>query len=295
MHRIQRLLTLAVVVNFAVAAAPLTPGFSGERALEYTRKLVAFGPRRANSKAIANARSYILGEIKLSGGQIIDDSFTAASLVGAVPMRNIILKFPGTSGQAVVFTGHYDTKSIAGSDFTGANDGGSSAGVLLELARVLTKQPRKHDVYLVWFDGEEAFGDWSATDSLYGSRHLAERWGREAFLGRIRALINIDMIGDKDLVIRRDMNSDDGLNSIIWAAAQSLGYSKIFVAGSIAIEDDHMPFVKRGVPAADLIDFDYGPDNGYWHNGKDTMDKLSASSLQVVGRVLVETLKRLEK
>jgi Zn-dependent M28 family amino/carboxypeptidase len=291
MHRLKRILILALVACLADAA----PLYSGARALEHTRKIVEFGPRRANSKAIASARAYILSQIKLTGGQIIPDSFAATTSFGSVPMQNIILKFPGTSGQAVVFTGHYDTKSIAGSDFTGANDGGSSAGVLLELANTLAKQPRRHDVYLVWFDGEEAFGDWSATDSLYGSRHLAERWTKEGILPRIKALINVDMIGDKDLVIRQDSNSDAGLNRIIWSAARALGYTKNFAGGSIAIDDDHMPFVRRGVPAADLIDFDFGPDNSYWHNNQDTMDKLSAGSMEAVGRVLVETLVRLEK
>jgi Zn-dependent M28 family amino/carboxypeptidase len=208
-------------------------------------------------------------------------------------MRNIIAKFPGTSGRAIVITGHFDTKPIVGGVFLGANDGGASAGFLLELAQVVSSMRVADDVYLVWLDGEEAFGEWSATNGTYGSRHLAERWAREGFLTRIKALINVDMIGDKDLGIVQESYSSPSLRSLVWRTAADLGYGKYFLNSELAVEDDHLPFLKRGVNALDLIDFDYGQDNAYWHTEKDTMDKLSAHSLEVVGNVLVAVIRKL--
>jgi Zn-dependent M28 family amino/carboxypeptidase len=194
----------------------------------------------------------------------------------------------------VVISGHYETKVLPGIHFVGANDGGASAGFLLEMARVLAGRKLKHDVYLVWFDGEESFGVWSERDGIYGSRHLAERWSAEGTLGRIKALINVDMIGDKDLGILKEMNSSAGLQRLVWQAAADLGLGRFFLNLGGAVEDDHVPFLRRGVQAVNLIDFDYGPNNSYWHTEKDTLDKLSAESFQVVGTVLLEVLRRLE-
>ncbi|MEX2262549.1 MAG: M28 family peptidase [Bryobacteraceae bacterium] len=274
---------------------PSRADFQGERALEFTRKVVAFGPRPAGSPALRRARRYILSQLRALDCSVEEDRFTAATPRGAVKMTNIIARFPGTSGRAVVVSGHYDTKPMPGIRFVGANDGGSSAGLLLEMARVLSGVPRIHDVYLVWFDGEEAIGPWSETDGIYGSRHLADRWESEKKLEGIEALINVDMIGDRDLGIVQDAGSSRPLRLLVWKVAASLGYGKYFLNSLNAIEDDHMPFVRKGIPALDLIDFDYGPNHSWWHTDKDTMDKLSAQSLEVVGKVLLEVLRQLEK
>jgi Zn-dependent M28 family amino/carboxypeptidase len=223
------------------------------------------------------------------------DTFTAQTPAGAIVMKNIVAKFPGKSGRAVAFTGHYDTKVFPMFRFVGANDAGSSTGLLLEMARVLAGKARKDDVYLVWFDGEEAVAQWSDTDGLYGSRHLAGRWAADNTAGRLKALINVDMIGDKDLKILQEASSSPALTRLVWQTAAGLGYRTHFPSEQLAIEDDHMPFVRMGFPALDLIDFDYGPDHSWWHTEKDTMDKLSPQSLQIVGDVLVETLRRLEE
>lgn len=268
--------------------------FSGASAFEFTRKAVAFGPRPAGSEANRKLQAYILAQLKLRRCQILDDAFTASTPLGPKEMRNIIAKFPGTSGRAIAITGHYDTKVIPGILFLGANDGGASTGFLLEMARVLSGRPRKDDVYLVWFDGEEAFGQWSSTDGIYGSRHLARKWAAEGVLGKLKALINVDMIGDKDLGIVQEWNSSASLRRLVWQTAAQLGYGRCFLSQAAAIEDDHIPFVQKGVNALDLIDFDYGPDNSYWHTEKDTLDKLSADSLEAVGRTLVEVLRKLE-
>jgi glutaminyl-peptide cyclotransferase len=179
--------------------------------------------------------------------------------------------------------------------FVGANDGGSSTGLLLELARSLAAGRRKDDLYLVWFDGEEAIAQWSSTDGLHGSRHLAERWQKDGTLARIKALINVDMIGDRDLGIVRESGSAASLQRQVWMIAQSVGYGKYFLDLPTWIEDDHAPFVRLGVNAIDLIDFDYGPNHSWWHTDQDTLDKLSPTSFEVVGRVVTETIRQLEK
>jgi Zn-dependent M28 family amino/carboxypeptidase len=209
-------------------------------------------------------------------------------------MRNIIARFPGTSGQIVAITGHYDTKSIPGTYFLGANDGGSSTGFLLELARVVSRLPHKNDIYLVWLDGEEAIAEWSDTDGTYGSRQLATKWAIDGTLPKIKALINVDMIGDRDLTLVNDQASTEWLRRMVWETAGDLGLSKYFSTVPGSLEDDHIPFIKAGVSALDLIDFDYGPENSWWHTDRDTMDKLSAASLQVVGDVVLAALRRLE-
>ncbi len=277
------------------ASLALGADFSGTSALEYTRKAVAFGPRPPGSPAIHKLQAFIETQLKSTRCEISSDAFTAATPVGNVSMQNIIAKFPGKSGRATVITGHYDSKSMPGKIFLGANDGGSSTGVLLELARVLPRTSHGDDIYLVFFDGEEAYGQWSEADSLYGSRHLADRWSKDGTLAKIRALINVDMIGDKDLGILQEMNSSPSLRLLVWDTARELGYGNYFLNSGFATEDDHMPFLQHGVNALDLIDFDYGPNNENWHTEKDTMDKLSAHSLEVVGNVLLNVIHKLEK
>jgi glutaminyl-peptide cyclotransferase len=271
--------------------------FRGTAALADTRRAVSFGERPSGSEAISHLRDWIVAELKPLGGQISLDSFTGQTPVGAVPMVNILLKFPGTSGKAVAVTGHYDTKRIAMVNFIGANDAGSSTGFLIELAHVVSKLNRADDIYIIFFDGEEAVRtDWSETDSRYGSRHLAATWGADGTLQRIKALINIDMIGDKDLDISNDQNSSESLRAMVSRIAAKLGYEKFFRHDGAGIDDDHKPFVDAGVNAIDIIDLDYGPPNGsYWHTANDTMDKLSAHSFQVVGDVVLQLLKELEQ
>ncbi len=275
-----------------LGAAAEGKDFSGARALEFTAKAVAFGERPPNSPAIHKLQAYILAQLKSRGCQVTEDRFNGAAPQGPVPMINIIAKFPGTSGKAIVISGHYDTKTIP--KFVGANDGGSSTGFLLEMAEALQGTPRKDDVYLVFFDGEEAYGEWTDTNSLYGSRHLADKWAAEGMLPRIKALINVDMIGDKDLGLVYNSGSAGSLEKLVWDTASRLGFTHSFLTSGGVTGDDHVPFIQKGVKALDLIDFDYGPDNAYWHTPQDTMDKLSAQSLQVVGTVVQAVIKELE-
>jgi Zn-dependent M28 family amino/carboxypeptidase len=277
-----------------LASCAWAADFSGSAALEYTRKAVAFGQRPPGSPANKRLQAYIETQLQSLNCQTSFDAFAGQTPAGSVAMRNIIAKFPGKSGRAIVITGHFDTKPMPGRVFVGANDGGASTGFLLELARVVNTMPRADDIYLVFFDGEEAFGEWSDTNGIYGSRHLADKWSRDGMLARIKALINVDMIGDKDLGILEDTNSSRSLLRLVWQTANDLGYGKYFLDLATPMEDDHMPFVRKGVNALDLIDFDYGPNNAYWHDEKDTLDKLSAHSLEVVGNVLVAVLRKLQ-
>jgi glutaminyl-peptide cyclotransferase len=279
-----------------LAANLFAAGVSGASALEFTRRAVDFGPRPAGSEANHALQNYILGQLKMRGCEITEDAFTATTPNGPVQMKNIIAKFPakaraGAATQAIAITGHFDTKYFPGRKFVGASDGGSSTGLLLELARVIASEPRTDDIYIVFFDGEEAFGEWTETDSVYGSRHIADRWRRDGTLTKLKALINLDMIGDKNLDIRQEGNSTASLRKLFWTTAAELGYQAYFVSESIATDDDHMPFIKQGAPAIDIIDFDYPP----WHTDTDTMDKLSARSLEIVGTVTLEVVHKLER
>ena len=268
------------------------PEFSGERALDYTRKAVAFGPRPPGSPAIKQLQSYILAQVRSHGAAVSTDDFTATTPKGNIAMRNIVARFPGKSGRIIVITGHYDTKLMPG--FVGANDGGSSTGFLLEMLNVLQGVPRQDDILLVWLDGEEAFEQWSDTDSLYGSRHLAQKWLTDGTAGKVKALINVDMIGDKNLDLVYDMNSTGSLRDLVWQTGDRLGFRDNFPRAPQEIGDDHQPFLRAGIKAVDVIDFDYGPNNGYWHNNKDTMDKLGAASFRIIGKVVQNVIPQLE-
>ena len=269
--------------------------FRGTTALADARRAAGFGERSSGSMENRRQRDWILSELKPLGGQITVDSFTARTPTGPVEMANIIVKFPGSSGKAIAVSGHYDTKRIPMVHFVGANDGGSSTGFLLEFARAAAKVKRRNDLLIIFFDGEEAvLANWTDADSRYGSRHLTEKWSEDGTLSRLIALINVDMVGDRNLDIADDENSSARLRSMMRKAAAKLGYSRYFLAESGAIDDDHKPFADAGVQVLDVIDLDYGPSNGYWHTAKDTLDKLSAHSLQVVGDVVFELVRELD-
>ena len=252
--RSSAIIVLAVCLSNLWSAPP---EFSGERALEYTRKAVAFGPRPPGSPAIKQLQSYILAQVHSHGTAVSTDDFTAATPKGNIAMRNIIARFPGKSGKVIVLSGHYDSKLLPG--FVGANDAGSSTGFLLEMLDVLQGAPRQDDVWLVWLDGEEAFGQWSDTDSLYGSRHLAQKWLSDGTAAKVKALINIDMIGDKNLDLVYDTNSTASLRDLVWQTAERLGFGDNFRRAPQEMGDDHQPFLRAGIRSLDVIDFDYGP------------------------------------
>jgi glutaminyl-peptide cyclotransferase len=289
MHRASFAIIPALLI-FSLQAAD-QKSFSGADAFAFTRQAVALGPRPDGSPTIAKLRSTIRQQLGLRGCELISDRFTAQTPDGPVPMENIIAKFPGKSGRAIAISGHYDTKRM--SNFVGANDGGSSTGVLLELAAALQGRPRVDDIYLVFFDGEEAIHDWTDKDSLYGSRHLVEKWTADGTIQKLKALINVDMTGDKNLRLMWDTNSAPSVRKLVWDVADSLGYSASFPRQGSAIEDDHMPFINAGVRAVDLIDFD--SQNTFWHTPQDTLDKLDPHSFEVIGVVVMKSIEELEQ
>ncbi len=290
------LTALLCVAALGPCCAPVrASAFNGTAAFAATKRAVSFGERPPGSEAIRHLRAWIVSQLKPLGGQVSVDSFTGQTPTGPLPMENIILKFPGSSGKAIVVTGHYDTAVKPMVHFVGANDGGSSTGFLVEFARVASTMKHPDDLYIVFFDGEEAVVNWTSSDSLYGSRHLASKWGADGTLARIKAFINVDMIGDKNLDLSDDENSSQSLRNTVWQIAAKLGDAQYFRHDPGAIDDDHKPFADSGVNVIDLIDLDYGPQNAYWHTADDTMDKLSAHSFQVVGDVVVALVKELEK
>lgn len=275
------------------------PKFDGDRAMQYVKDIVKFGPRPVGSVNHKKVEEYLTSRLK--GDEVENDFFTADTPEGKFPVHNIIAKYPGTKDGIIVIASHYDTNyPLRKTSYVGANDGGSSSALLLELANQLHGKIRDgYSIWLVWDDAEEAIKPDTEvdfmTDSLYGITHLAEKWQDDGTLKKIKAFLLADMIGDADLEIDRDTSSTPWLEDVVGEAAKRLGYQSHFFSRSQGMEDDHIPFMKRGVPSADLIDFSYGYNNVFWHTPQDTVDKLSPKSLEIVGKVILETVGILDK
>ena len=274
----------------AVQTPPAT--FDSSRAYEDLRRQVGFGPRPAGSAALAQCRQYIVSQLKAAGVTVREDAFQATTPLGPVRMVNVIGTIPGRRPDRIALATHYDTKRFDEFRFVGASDGASSTAAVLELARVLAGRRGEYTIELLFFDGEEAVVDWyTNNDNTYGSRHYVEAARKAGTLGGLKALLLLDMIGDRSLTIRRDANSTGWLTDIIWTSAARLGYGSFFLNEVTTIDDDHMPFVRAGVPAVDVIDLDYPA----WHTAQDDLDRVSARSLQIVGDTVLDALPRVEQ
>src|SRR5580692_6432777 len=300
MSFISRFKRILLGVLLAAPLAAPAQHFNGAKALEYARSFVSIGPRWPTSPGHAKAEGFLRSHFQHD--QLEEDAFTANTPIGMVSMRNFIVRFPGKRDGAIVLATHYETNYyLKNINFVGANDGGATTGLLMAIADQLRQQTaggKKLDGYSVWlvfFDGEEAIQSWSDSDSTYGSRHLAARWGRDGTLSKIKAFLLADMIGDKDLDIQRETNSTQWLVSLVDQASKKFGYERYFFQRDMAVEDDHLPFVQRGVPSIDIIDLDYGPNNSYHHTAQDTMDKVSAHSLTIDGDVFMESIRLLDQ
>ncbi len=285
-------------LNFPPDSGPL-PKVDGDHAMQYVKDIVKFGPRPLGSANHKKVEEYLDSHLK--GDQVEDDIFTADTPVGKFPVHNIIAKFPGTKDGIVVFASHYDTNyPLRDTSYVGANDGASSSALLLEIADQLRGKTRDgYSIWLVWDDAEEAMipdtqRDFMS-DSLYGITHIAEKWEADGTLKKVKAFVLADMIGDADLNVDREAYSAPWLQSVVYEAATRLGYQSHFFARALPMDDDHLPFVKRGVPSVDLIDFLYGYENVFWHTPQDTVDKLSPKSLEIAGGVMLETVRILDK
>jgi len=264
----------------------------GNKVMQYVKEVVAIGSRPVGSPGHAKLQELI--HSKLKGDQVEDDTFTAQTPAGSFKMDNIIAKFPGKKDGIIVVAGHYDTNYPLPKSYVGANDGGSSTALLLALADYFRSHPPQgYSIWLLWTDGEEAFAQWSASDSLYGTRHLAAKWQQDGTAKQIKAFLLVDMIGDADLDIQKETNSTPWLSELVYKAASNLGYQSHFYQQEFAIDDDHLPMLKAGIPSVDIIDLDYGYNNAYHHTPQDTIDKLSPKSLAIVGDVVLETIRLL--
>ncbi len=273
--------------------APVALKISGQKAYQNLKDFVALGPRFLGSSGHAEAEQFILG--RLDGAQIEQDKFNVQTAAGPFAMNNIVAKFPGKKDGVIVLAGHYDTNyPLKNTTFVGANDGGSNVGLMLEVASQLRSHPPEgYSIWLVFTDGEEATVEWTDTDSVYGSKHLANKWSADGTAAKIKAFLLLDMIGDKELDIDQDVNSTPWLLDVVYRAAQRTGQQSHFFVRSSSIQDDHLPFRAVGIPVADIIDLNYGFDNIYHHTTQDTPDKCSAASLQIVGDVVMETVRAL--
>jgi Zn-dependent M28 family amino/carboxypeptidase len=287
---------------FIPAAAHAQQHFDGARALEYAREFAAIGPRWPTGPGHVKAEEFLRSHFQREHDQLEEDTFTADTPIGPVPLCNFIVRFPGKKPGAIVLGTHYETNyPLRNINFVGANDGASTTGLLMTIGDRLHEETaggKKLDGYSVWlvfFDGEEAINSWSRSDSTYGSRHLAAKWGRDGTLGQIKAFMLADMIDDKDLDIQHESQSTAWLVGLVAQAAKKFGYEHYFFLREMAVEDDHLPFVERGVPSIDVIDLDYGPNNSYHHTVQDTMDKISAHSLTIDGDVFMETIRLVDQ
>ena len=283
------LLRLTLVLALMIQA-PAAVRFDSDRAWEHLRQLVSLGPRPAGSAGIEQSRAYIRKQLAAAGVPVVQQTWDAVTPRGAVRMVNLIAAIPGARTDRLVVAGHYDTKRFDDIRFVGANDGGSSAALLIEIARVLKARKNALTIELLFLDGEEAVIQWQGEDRTYGSRHYVETARKDGSLRSLRAMILVDMVADRDLRMKRELNSTPWLTDIIWDTARREKLGAYFLAEPTQIEDDHLPFIQAGVPAVDLIDLDYAP----WHTAGDTLDAVSARSLQIVGDVLLAALPQIE-
>jgi hypothetical protein len=281
-------------------AAPAAPPssavpskFDSSKAWDHLRRQVAFGPRPAGSAALAECRRYILSELKALGITAREQSFDAMTPLGTVKMVNVIATIPGRRPERIVLATHYDTKLFREFRFVGASDAASSTAVVLELARLLKSRQNEYTIELLFLDGEEAVNtEWRDPDNTYGSKYYVQAAKQAGTLTGLKALVLLDMVGDRNLDIRREANSTRWLGDIVWGSSAKLGYTASVIPEDIGpIEDDHLPFLAAGVPSVDIIDLDYPQ----WHTAQDDLDHVSARSLQIVGDIVIDAIPQIER
>lgn len=286
------------------AQKPAHKGVSGQAVLTLTRQLLEVAPKRTiNSPGHAKAEEFIRAHFapEAGKGNFIVDQFYANTPAGQLPMRNLIVKFPGRKDGVVVLASHYETNYwLKDVNFVGANDGACTSALLIALGQYYREHPPQgYSIWLVFFDGEESITpQWSDADSLYGSRHLGAKWIADGTLSHIQAFILADMIGAKDLNIDFDQMSTPALRDLLKMAARNTGHTAYLYKNTVpGLADDHIPFRQRGVPVLDVIDIDYGPpteehpEGSYHHTAQDTLDKLSAASLQVAADLFLDIVR----
>ena len=304
-HMIKAVLLVTLTassISCMTLANSLHEEFNGQQAFAYTAQVAGFGERWPGSPGYQKTRDLIQQVLKKNGAQIEADDFTAQTPRGPIAVHNIIGKFNVTADpQQPIFilAGHYDTLFKPG--FIGANDGASSTAILLSFADALSKHKTKMQVWLVWTDLEEAIEAFVGDDGLYGSRHLAQKLKSDGRASRVRGFFLLDMIGDKDLGVCREVGSTGALQDSIAQAAKQLNNTKYFFQYACEIIDDHKSFLDVGIPAVDVVDAEFGRMGAqfdgmgeFHHANTDTMDKVSRQSLEIVGRTILLTVELLD-
>ena len=268
--------------------------------MDHVKKQMEFGPRPPGTSALEKTRNYIVNQLKSYDLNVSFDPFTAKTPQGDKKMVNIVAEVPGETKDLILITSHYDTKYFKDMTFLGANDPGASVATLLEIGRVLgsMKEKPKLTYRLVFFDGEEAFCEnWDdcskpdEPDNTYGSRHYVTTLKAKNELSNTKAMILLDMMGYKDLNLGRDTMSTRWLQDIVWETGYALDHGDIFVDRDEGVGgDDHEAFIKAGIPAVDIIQLNSYP---YWHKANDTIDKISAQSMKIVGDVVLASLPKI--
>src|SRR6266478_4864785 len=279
----------------AAPPAEQTGGFDGKRSFAHVAKQVGFGPRPSGSAAIGKLQEYIQSELTSYGCKVDVDSFSANTPAGRLPMKNIVAKIPGDKPGIIILATHYDTKRIE--NFVGADDGASSTGVMLEMARLLCPKRGNYAVWITFFDGEEAVNfNWKDPDNRYGSKQMAAKMAMSGEIKKIKAFLLADIVGTRPLRFKREADSTKWLVDLVWGVADKLGYNNVFLKESSGATDDHDSFLNRNVPALDVIDFEAYPGGNlyYWHTTQDTLDKISPKSLAITGHVFLESVKQLQ-
>ena len=282
------LLTPWVLFSSCTSTAAQIERVNGSTVLHHVEQMISWGPHPPGSEAQKKVGTYIAERLESYGLKVNTQVFRPITPLGRREMQNIWAVSQGTTESLIILASHYDSKYFEKFPFVGANDSGSSTALVLELARILAiDNPTDHTLWFVFFDGEEAFLDWTDMDSLYGSREFVKMLKARSWLHRVDALILLDMVGEKDLVFRKDVNSTPWLNTLIWNTASQMGHENIFqMRGNTGAQDDHIPFAEEGVPVVDIIDLDYV----HWHRQEDTLDKLSIDNLEIVGNVVLGSL-----
>jgi glutaminyl-peptide cyclotransferase len=274
----------------ALAGAQSPTAFDSNKAWEHLRQQLSIGPRPSGSTANLKNRDYIKAQMAALGIKTTEQAFDGATPLGPIKMVNIIATIPGQRPDRIVIASHFDTKLFRNLRFVGASDGASSTAALIELGRVIKARGQlPFTIELLFLDGEEAVIEWQGNDNTYGSRYYVDAARKSGSLKSLRAFILLDMIGDRNLTIRRESNSTRWLTDIVWGAAKKLGH-RAFMDEETTVEDDHIPFVKAGVPSLDIIDLDYPQ----WHTAEDTLDAVAARSLQQVGETVLAALPEIE-
>jgi hypothetical protein len=293
-------LALALGACAPAHAAARPAEFDAAVAWRHLERIVAFGERPAGSAALEELRVYLEKELAAAGLASERESFRAETPRGPREFANVVADLPPThedpEAPLVLLATHIDTKGGLPFPFVGANDGGSGTAVLLELARVLVARERRVAVRFLFLDGEEATRRaWRDPDNCYGSRHHVARLAKRGERARVAALVLLDMVGDREFVLTREENSERELYALVERAASAAGLARHFGSRSREIQDDHLPFLAAGIPAIDLIDFEYGPDHSWWHSAEDTLDKCSAESLGAAGGIVLAAFGALEE